>query len=302
MALPTTSVRAHARPNQLLHVFGAALLLLLLAVAGANPSAGGMSSKVRFSHVILVVFENHEADAVLGKTYAPTFNSLASRYARIANYTAVTHPSLPNYLALVSGSTKGIDSDCTGCVADGRSLADTLEAAGKTWRTYAEGLPSVGFTGAWSGRYAKKHVPFLYFRRNLTPARLRRIVPLTRFVPDLLRKKLPAFSLVVPDLCHDMHDCSVATGDAWLRGFMRPLLRGAALSGSVVFVVFDEGTSDNGGGGHVAALAVGPLVRRHARTDAPINHYGLLRTIEEGLGLPLLGRSARARSITGIWR
>jgi phospholipase C len=301
MASPTTSTRAHA-PGRVFHVLVAAVLLLLLAVAGATASTGGTSSKLGFRHVILVVFENHEADDVFGDSDAPTFNSLASRYARIANYTAVTHPSLPNYLALVSGSTQGIDSDCTGCVVDGRSLADTVQAAGKTWKTYADGLPSVGFTGASSGRYAKKHVPFLYFRRNLTPARLRKVVPLTRFAPDLRRKKLPSFSLVVPDLCHDMHDCSVSTGDAWLRRFMKPLLRGAALQGSVVFVVFDEGTTDDGGGGHVAALAVGPLVRPHARTDAPINHYGLLRTIEKGLGLPLLGQSARARSITGIWR
>ena len=273
------------------------------AWAGTTFSARGAASHTpRFRHVILVVFENHEADDVVGNTDAPTFNSLASRYGTMTNYTALTHPSLPNYLALVSGSTQGIDSDCTSCVVDGGSLADTLQAARKTWRTYAEGLPSVGFTGSSSGRYSKKHSPFLYFRRNQTSARIRRIVPLTQFLPDLRRKKLPAFSLVVPDLCHDMHDCSVRTGDTWLRGFMAPLLRPGVLRKSVVFVVFDEGTSDTGGGGHVLALAIGPLVRPHASTNAALNHYGLLRTIERGLGLPLLGQSAGARPISGIWR
>ena len=256
----------------------------------------------RFSHVILIVFENHEVNEVLGRSDAPTFNRLASKYATISQYTAVAHPSLPNYLALVSGSTQGIDSDCTSCLVSGRSLADTLAASKKTWKTYAEGLPSTGFTGTSSGRYAKKHNPFVYFRRNLVPARLQRIVPLTRFMADLRGRRLPSFSLVVPDLCHDMHDCGVATGDTWLGSFVRPLLRGSVLKNSVIFVVFDEGTTDVGGGGRVAALALGPLVRRQSQSTIATNHYGLLRTIEAGLGLPLLGQSGGARPIVGIWR
>jgi phospholipase C len=291
--------------SRLLRVMVPCITLAVAAVAcvaAATSAAPRAGSKPPFRHVVLVVFENHEADDVLGNSQAPTFNKLASRYTTLTNYTAVTHPSLPNYLALVSGSTQGIDSNCTGCVVDGRSLADTLQASRKTWKAYAEGLPYVGFTGAISGRYAKKHNPFVYFRRNLTGPRLRRIVPLTQFLPDLRRKRLPAFSIVVPDLCHDMHECSVATGDAWLGAFMRPLLRGPALRDTVVFIVFDEGTTDIGGGGRVPAIVVGRHVRRHARINAAINHYGLLRTIEQGLGLPLLGRSAGARPVTGIWR
>jgi phosphatidylinositol-3-phosphatase len=298
--------RLPAPRRRLLHVVAASWALVVLATAAwgatAVPGGAGASKKPHFRHVIVVVFENHEADDVFGNPDAPTFNSLAARYATMANYTAVAHPSLPNYLALVSGSTQGIDSDCTSCLVDGRSLADTLQAARKTWKTYAEGLPSIGFTGVSSGRYVRKHNPFLYFRRNLTAARVRRVVPLTQFLPDLRGRKLPAFSLVVPDLCHDMHDCGVSTGDTWLRGFIAPLLRPNVLRNSVVFVVFDEGTSDAGGGGRVPALAIGPLVRRHASTNAPLNHYGLLRTIEQGLGLTLLGNSAGARPITGIWR
>jgi hypothetical protein len=202
----------------------------------------------------------------------------------------------------VSGSTQGIDSDCTDCIVAGRSLADTLAASRKTWKTYAEGLPRTGFTGASSGRYAKKHNPFVYFRRNLTPARLQRVVPLSRFLPDVRGRRLPTFSLVIPDLCHDMHDCSVSTGDTWLASFLKPLLRGSVLKRSAVFVVFDEGTSDVGGGGRIAALALGPLVRPHSKSTGATNHYGLLRTIESGLRLPVLGLSAGARPIVGIWR
>jgi hypothetical protein len=207
----------------------AVALLAVAAASAASRAEPKTKPKARFAHVVMVVFENHEADQVLGKADAPMFNRLATRYATLTNYTAVTHPSLPNYLALVSGSTQGIESDCTGCVVNGRSLADTLEASNKTWKAYAEGLPYAGFTGANSGRYAKKHNPFVYFRRNLSGRRLRRIVPFTQFLPDLRRKRLPAFSLVIPDLCHDMHDCGAASGDAWLGAFMRPLLRGPAL-------------------------------------------------------------------------
>jgi len=286
-----------------------AVIAVLAGVVTAT-SAGATQSALRtqrqsvphFRHVVLIVFENHEVDDVLGSSDAPTFNRLGSQYATISNYTAVAHPSLPNYLALVSGSTQGIDSDCTDCIVAGRSLADTLAASRKTWKTYAEGLPRTGFTGASSGRYAKKHNPFVYFRRNLTPARLQRVVPLSRFLPDVRGRRLPTFSLVIPDLCHDMHDCSVSTGDTWLASFLKPLLRGSVLKRSAVFVVFDEGTSDVGGGGRIAALALGPLVRPHSKSTGATNHYGLLRTIESGLRLPVLGLSAGARPIVGIWR
>jgi len=286
-----------------------AVIAVLAGVVTAT-SAGATQSALRtekqsvphFRHVVLIVFENHEVDDVLGSSDAPTFNRLGSQYATISNYTAVAHPSLPNYLALVSGSTQGIDSDCTDCIVAGRSLADTLAASRKTWKTYAEGLPRTGFTGASSGRYAKKHNPFVYFRRNLTPARLQRVVPLSRFLPDVRGRRLPTFSLVIPDLCHDMHDCSVSTGDTWLASFVKPLLRGSVLKRSAVFVVFDEGTSDVGGGGRIAALALGPLVRPHSKSTGATNHYGLLRTIESGLRLPVLGLSAGARPIVGIWR
>jgi phosphatidylinositol-3-phosphatase len=272
--------------------------------AGAGPRrADTRSALPAFDRVVLIVFENKEYDQVLGNPEAPTFRSLARRYALLASYRAVAHPSLPDYLALVSGSTHAIASDCTSCQVSAPNLADTLEVAGKTWKTYAEGLPRAGFTGAWAGRYAKKHNPLLYFADVVSMSgRLRKIVPLSAFHRDLDAGRLPDFSLVVPDLCNDMHDCSVATGDAWLRTFLRPLLPSRALGSGVIFVVFDEGTSNDGGGGHVPALALGPLVRAGSRTSMPLDHYGLLRTIESAWDLPLLGHSRNARPIAGIWR
>jgi acid phosphatase len=248
------------------------------------------------------VFENKESADVLRSGEAPTFDALAKRYATVTDYRGVAHPSLPNYLALVSGSTQGITSDCTDCTVSARSLADTLPAKKKTWKTYAEGLPSPGYDGAFAGRYAKKHNPFLYFTRISEATRRKRVVPLGQFASDLGRHRLPSFSLVVPDLCNDMHDCSVATGDAWLKRFTKPLLASKDLRGSVVFVVFDEGTSTLGGGGRVAALALGPTVRPGSRFAATTGHYGLLRTIEDAWGLAPLGHTKTAPPITGIWR
>jgi acid phosphatase len=278
--------------------------LLVLAVLAAVALPGAQAAPPRpvpsFDHVIVIVFENKERGSVLGNRSAPTFNSLASRSAVLAGYRGVTHPSLPNYLALVSGSTQGVTDDCTSCSTGGRSLADTLEAKGRTWKTYAEGLPRSGWTGAATGRYVKRHVPFLYFRRVLTrPARLRNVVPLTALSRDLAAKRLPDFSLVVPDMCHDMHDCSVATGDAWLKRFVPPLLRSRQLANSAVFIVFDESDSADP---RVAGLALGPLVRPGSVYAPAMSHYGLLRTIEDAWGLPRLGRSARVTPVAGIWR
>jgi phosphatidylinositol-3-phosphatase len=256
-----------------------------------------------FTHVVVVVFENREASSIAGNDDAPTFNTLARRYATLTKYDAVAHPSLPNYLALVSGSTHGISSDCTDCVVRARSLADTLAAAGKTWKTYAEDLPYPGFTGGSSGRYAKKHDPFLYFRDVAdSRARRNRVVPFTRLGRDLARHRLPDFSLVVPNLCNDMHDCSVATGDAWLKTHIVPLVLSPELRGGVVFVVFDEGTSDTGGGGRIEALALGTTVRRSSRFTRATSHYGLLRTIEDAWRLPRLGLSRKGTPIGGIWK
>ena len=155
------------------------------------PKVGPPSVRVPpFTHVVVVVFENHEASSIAGNADAPTFNALARRYATLTDYDAIGHPSLPNYLALVSGSAHGIRSDCTDCVVRGHSLADTLEAAGRSWKTYAEDLPYPGFTGGSSGRYAKKHDPFLYFRDVAdSPARRARVVPFTRFGHDLAARR-----------------------------------------------------------------------------------------------------------------
>jgi phospholipase C len=252
--------------------------------------------------VIVVVLENKNQSNVLGNQEAPNYNRYAQRYTVLSHYGGVAHPSLPNYLALVSGSTHGIRSDCTSCTVSGTNLADSLERAHLTWKAYAEGLPRPGFTGPFVGRYAKKHEPFVYFRDILSkPSRLQHVVPLRRFSQDLAAGRLPSFSLVTPDLCHDMHDCSVEAGDTWLGGFLKPLLQSDQLANSVVFVITDE-PSESDPAAAVPALALGPLVKAHSRYSPHTSHYGLLRTIEDAWGLPRLGHSAQARAIRGIWK
>jgi hypothetical protein len=260
-----------------------AVSCLTAVFAFAVPAGAARPVVPRLDHVVVIVFENHERDAVLGSGRAPTFDRLAARYADLVNYHALTHPSLPNYLALVSGSTQGITDDCTSCSARGPDIGTLLSRAHRSWGGYAEGYPA-------SSRFAKKHMPFLYFAGQEG-----HVHPLTAFSASAP----PAFALVVPDLCNDAHDCSVSTADSWLARFVPPLLR---VPRTAVFVVFDEGSTDEGGGGHVAALALGRAIRAGVRSEQPSGHYVLLRTIEDALALPPLGASARARPLTGIWR
>lgn len=256
----------------------AAAFGLFPAVVGAAPGR-----VPRVAHVVVIVFENHERGAVIGNPLAPTFTALARRYAEATNYRAVTHPSLPNYLALVSGSTHGVTNDCTDCVQSGPTIGSQLTQAGSSWSAYAEGFPT-------SPLFAKKHVPFLYF-----PGQDGYVHPLTDFNP----KHLPAFSFIVPNMCHDMHDCSTAVGDRWLKAFIQPLL---TLKRTVIFVVFDEGTTTIGGGGNVSMIAAGTSIRAHATYARRADHYNLLRTVEDALGVPPLARAAAVEPITGIWR
>ncbi|MGZ4290879.1 MAG: alkaline phosphatase family protein [Gaiellaceae bacterium] len=290
-------------------VLVAATFVVAIDAAPSAPRVSPSAQATRgalphFAHVVVVVFENRSSEAVLGYRGAPTFNRLAARYALLRNYRAVAHPSLPNYLALVSGSTHGIRNDCVSCLVGGASLADTIRRAGLTWRAYVEGYKGPGARPAHAIPFFAR-IPFLRFDGVTDSTRqLRDIQPLSSFTKAVRAGRLPSFSLVVPNLCHDMHYCSIATGDRWLRGFVGPLLRSPAMQRSVLFVTFDEGESRDhlGGGGPVSTIVAGPLVRPHVQPGRPYTHYSLLRTIEDAWGLPRLGQSATAAPITGIWR
>ena len=173
--------------------------------------------------VILLVLENHSYEEVIGDAAAPNLNALAQRYGLATHADAYAHPSLPNYLDLVAGSSFGIFSDCTDCDVSGQtSLADQLTAHGLSWGAYMEDMPSTCFTGAAvDDSYGKKHNPFMYFDqvRN-DPAQCNRDQPFGGFYPALDASTLPTFSLVVPNLCDDGHNCSLSHSDSWAGGFV----------------------------------------------------------------------------------
>jgi hypothetical protein len=255
------------------------------------------------SHVVVIVMENEEAGDVLGSSAAPYLNALARRYAVAANSYAIRHPSLPNYLALTSGSTHGIASDCTDCHVGGRNIVDQLEAAHRSWKGYMEDIPHPCSPVAGAGSYAKKHNPFMYYDDIVSsPRRCRRVVGFGALTDDLRRGTLPAFSFISPNLCHDMHDCDVATGDRFLSGLVPRLLRELGPHGFLV-VTWDEGGSDAGccvdaHGGRIATIVAGHDVRHGARSGRAVDHYGVLRTAENALGLAPLGGAAALRSGT----
>jgi phosphatidylinositol-3-phosphatase len=276
----------------------ACLALAALAAAGCAHSEATHATPSG-SHVVVVMMENKERPSVIGSPSAPFVNRLARRYASPPNYYGVAHPSLPNYLALLGGSTFGVRSDCTGCNQDSSNLVDQLENAGVSWKGYMEGMPRACFTGASAGRYAKKHNPFPYFDSiTRDPQRCAKVVPGSRLKGDLKNGRLPEFAFITPDLCNDTHDCSVSHGDRYLSGLIPPLLRALGPNGFLVLAWEEGSTSASccGGiarGGRVPVVVAGPRVRRGARPSAAYSHYSTLRTIEDAFGLPHLRNAAQ---------
>jgi hypothetical protein len=297
---------ALARAMTLLAIGSAAVILggcgsARLGRALAAGPADALSPS-QSSHVVVVVMENEESGDVIGSKSAPYANSLARRYGLATRSFAVAHPSLPNYLALTSGSTQGITSDCTSCHVGARNIVDELQAAHLSWRAYLEDQPHPCFTGASSAGYAKKHNPFIYYDDVARdPSRCRRLVGFGELSADLRADRLPTFAWITPNLCDDGHDCGVATADRFLARTVPLLLRELGPHGFLV-LTWDEGTTDDGccagaaAGGHIATIVAGPDVRPHAVDGQAVDHYGALATIEQALGLPPLGLAANAAS------
>lgn len=251
----------------------------------------------RPAHIAVLVMENAEYGDVIGGSADPYINRLARTYGLATGSYAITHPSLPNYVALTGGSTFGISSDCTGCSVPGAGLGGQLQSRHTSWKAYMEGLPYPCFTGAGADDYAKKHDPFVYYRALVrNRAACQNVVPLSTLYRDETRHSLPTFIWITPDLCHDMHDCDLRTGDRFLAGLVPALLRSLGHNG-LLFLTWDEGTTDNGccrlaRGGHIATIVAGPGARRGARLPTPVDHYSVLQTIDDLLDLPRLGGAA----------
>ena len=268
----------------------------------ATANASGLPA---FSHIYVIVMENKEYGDIVGSASAPYLNSLIAQYGVATNYTGVIHPSEPNYFALFSGSTQGATGDGVYNLP-GKNLADQLEAKGKTWRVFAQNDPLNCFTGEIGvngadgvGFYARKHNPAISFTDiSGAPARCANITDFTHFDPAAAD-----YALIVPNLCNDMHDCSVATGDKFLQGFVPKILASPAWQiGGALFITWDEGTTNLGGGGRVPLLVISSGVPKGFQSAVAHNHYSLVRTIEDAWGLGCLNEACQANNLGEFFR
>ncbi len=250
-------------------------------------------------HIAVVVMENEEYADIVGSGSTPFINALSRRGALAQQMYAITHPSLPNYLALTSGATHGITDDCSDCTVPGAGLVAQLQGTGISWRAYMEDLPRPCFAGSSAGGYARKHDPFiLYDKIRNDPGWCQRVVPYGDLGADERARALPRLLWITPNLCHDMHDCDPATGDRFLAGMIPPLLQSLGPRGLLI-LTWDEGSSDSGccrlaHGGHIATILAGGLAKPGARLRTPVDHYSVLQTIEDLLALPRLAGAACA--------
>ena len=277
------------------------------ATASPRPSATPAvraAAVPAFSHIYLIVMENKEYGSIVGSSEAPYLNWLIRHYALATNYYAITHPSEPNYVSLFSGSTQGIRDDGVHDFS-GKNLADELDAHGKTWRVFAENDPRGCYTGATSsdgedgsGTYARKHEPAISFTDiSRDRSRCGRITDLGHFSPATAN-----FELIVPNMCHDMHDCSIRTGDSFLSMFVPRITQSSTFTNSVLFITWDEGSTSMGGGGHVATIAISQHIVAGIRSSIPHNHYSLLHTIERAWALGCIGDTCTANDLGELFR
>ncbi len=262
---------------------------LLLSLLCATQAAA--AELPRPDHVVIVVEENRSYSQIIGNPDASYINALAKRGALFTNAYGVTHPSQPNYLALFSGTTRGISSNACPLELRGENLAGALLAQGLSFVSYSESLPETGYEGCRWGSYMRKHNPAANWKELAEYNR-----PFTAFPQDYTT--LPTVSLVVPDQRNDMHDGSIEQGDEWLRQHLDAYAQWAMTHNSLLIVTWDE--DDGSSGNHVATILVGQKVKP-GKYAQRIDHYGVLRMVEELYGLPLLNESAKAQAIKGVW-
>jgi acid phosphatase len=248
----------------------------------------------RPAHVVIVVEENRSEGNIIGGKSTPFINALAANGANMAQSFAETHPSEPNYLALFAGNTFGVTKDA--CPVNGGAvpnLGSELLAAGYTFIGYAEGLPAVGSTVCSAGKYARKHVPWANFT-NVPPANS---LPFSAF-PMGDYASLPTVSFVIPDNDDNMHDGSIAQGDAWLSRELSGYANWAVANNSLLIVTWDE--DDGGPRNQIPTVIYGAHVQPGSYNE-PISHYNVLSTLEQMYGLPKTGNAANAAPIATIW-
>jgi acid phosphatase len=280
----------------------AAFLILLANCGGATGARAssllGGPSLPQVSHVVLVVEENHSFGQVIGNPAMPFLNQLATQNALATQYFGDVHPSIPNYFMLTTGQVITLDDGFAGTVS-ADNIVRELAGAGKSWKSYTESLPSVGYAGGDVYPYMRHHNPFSYFTDVIGSAQANNLVPFSQFTADMAAGQLPSFSFVAPNAVHDAHDCPDGTqncadnvkltaADTWLQQNISPLLSDANFQKSgLLIVVFDEGqtTDVDGGGGRVAMIMAGTGIKAGFQSTTQHEHAGLLRMVLKVLGV-----------------
>jgi len=267
---------------------GVAFVVSLSLACGDSTAPGGGGGP-SFNHVYIVVEENTDYASVIGSSSMPYLNGLAQQYGLATQYYADTHPSIGNYFMMTVGKIITND-DSYGSVVTDDNVIRQLLAAGKTWKAYAEDLPSVGYVtlDVDNGAYASRHNPVVYLTDVHDDAtQAQHVVPFTQFATDLANNALPNYSFIVPNLCNDAHDCSLSTADTWLQTNIDPLVKNAQFQqDGLLIILFDEaGGDDTNGGGRVAWVAVGAHVKPGYQSTRLYQHASTLRLSLKALGV-----------------
>lgn len=290
----------------------AIIFILLTKVSNAQ---GGKVVLPKPEHIIIVMEENHGFDQIIGSANAPFINSLVKKGMLFTDYHGVAHPSQPNYIALYSGSTQGVDNDK--CLKNKTpfttpNLGAAMISAGYTFSGYAQNMPDDSALACFykkselnkSYLYGRKHCPWVNWignGKNNLPLSVS--LPMTKFPSNY--SKLPTLAFVIPDMDHDMHNIgkqgdafAIRMGDDWLRNNLSKYAEWVLKHNSLLIITFDEDnfTLKN----HIPTIIIGPMVKNGV-ANATTNHYDLHRTIEAMYGLTPAGEND-GKIIEGIWK
>jgi phospholipase C len=284
------------------------LFLVLVAILGVACGGGtGITqtpvpaNQPTFSHVVLVVEENHGFSEVIGNSAMPYLNGLAQQYGMAAQYYSNAHPSLPNYLMLTTGQMQTMDNNFSGTISDD-NVVRQLVKAGKSWKCYAESLPSIGYTGTDVYPYLRQHNPFSFLSDVQDSSQNLNIVSFSEFASDLANNSLPQYSFIVPNVLNDGHNGSQAQADAWLQQNLGPLISSSSFQSSgLLIITFDEAeqADTTHGGGHVATVIVSSKSKKNFVSQTLYQHPSTLRLTLAALGVGHFpGAAANAPDMT----
>lgn len=269
--------------------FGAlvSLLLFTFACGGGGTIGNGGTPPASSAHVVVVVEENHSYSQVIGNSAMPYLNGLASQYGLATQYYADVHPSIGNYLVLTTGIPETLNDAFSGTISDDNVVRELVKA-NKTWHSYAESLPQVGYLGGDVYPYLRHHNPFTYLTDVIGTNQANNVVPFSQFASDVSAGTLPDYSFVIPNALNDAHDGTLAQADQWLSANIDPLVKSSVFKNNgLLVIVFDESVMTDlaHGGGHVTMVMVGPKVKKGFQSTTVFQHQSTLRLVLSTLGV-----------------